>query len=403
MRNLSLDEARRLNLSAQGFDLTPDKRGVNRRDLRKIMNTLHLLQLDSVPVITRTQYMPAFSRLGPYRADLLDEIAYRDDEWFEAWAHEASLLPVAAEPLLRWQKARSEAGQTWKGLRELADREPAYIEECYRDIVERGPLAPSELSNPRPKSGEWWGSRSVGSLALDWLFRIGRIGIRRHGNFEKAFDLIENIVPAEILSRPTPTEDEAIKELLVKSATALGVATANDLVDYFRLPPRAAKPLLPELVEDNRLAECAVENWTKPAFIIPRQRVPKSIDVRALVSPFDPVVWHRDRGERLFNFEYRIEIYVPKAKRRWGYYVLPFVLGDRIVARVDVKNDRANRKIVVPAAHIEPGCPEGVVAAELAAALWDLADFLHADSIAVGRKGDLVDSLRGAVKASARS
>jgi len=345
--------------------------------------------------------MPAFSRLGPYRSDLLDEIAYRDDEWFEAWAHEASLLPIESEPLLRWQKARSEAGQTWKGLAELARNEAAYIERCYREVAERGPLAPSELSNPRPRSGEWWGSRSIGSVALDWLFRIGRVGIRRHGNFEKSFDLIENIVPGDILALPTPSEDDAIKELLIKSATALGVGTANDLVDYFRLPPRTAKPLLNELVEDKQLAACEVEAWTKPAFMLPRQRIPRSVEVRALVSPFDPVVWHRDRAERLFDFDYRIEIYVPKAKRRWGYYVLPFVLGDRIVARVDVKNDRTNRKILVPAAHLESGHPPGVVAENLAAGLRDLARFLHADSIVVGRKGDLVDALRSAVKPSA--
>lgn len=403
MRNLSLDEARRLCLGAQGFGLTPDTRGVNRRDVRKVMNTLHLLQLDSVPVITRTQYMPTFSRLGPYRADLLDEIAYRDDEWFEAWAHEASLVPVETEPLLRWKKARSEAGGTWKGLVELNRKEGDYVEQCYREVLERGPLSASELSSPRPRSGEWWGSRSVGSLALDWLFRIGRLGIRRFGNFEKAFDVIENIVPADILALPTPSEDDAIKELLVKAASALGVGTANDLVDYFRLPPRTAKPLLPELVEDGRLTPCAVENWTKPAYALPRQRVPKSITARSLISPFDPVVWHRDRTERLFDFEYRIEIYVPKPKRRWGYYVLPFVLGDKIVARVDVKNDRTKRKILVPAAHIEPGQPPGLVAEELAAALWDLARFLNADSITVGRKGDLVDELRRAVATQSRS
>lgn len=366
--------------------------------MRKVMNTLHLLQLDSVPVITRTQYMPAFSRLGPYRADLLDEIAYRDDEWFEVWAHEASLVPVHTEPLLRWQKARSESGGTWKGLVELATKEAAYVEQCYRDVAERGPLSASELTSPRPRQGEWWGSRSVGSLALDWLFRIGRLGIRRHGNFEKAFDLIENIVPADILAGPTPTEADAIKELLVKSATALGVGTANDLVDYFRLPPRTAKPLLAELVEDQRLTPCAVEGWAKPAFTLPRQRVPKSVAARSLVSPFDPVVWHRERAERLFNFEYRIEIYVPKPKRRWGYYVLPFVLRDEIVARVDVKNDRANRKILVPAAYIEHGRPIGMIADELAEALWDLARFLGAESITVGRKGDLADELRRAIK-----
>lgn len=362
------------------------------------MSHYRLIQLDSVPVIMRTQYMPAFSRYGPYDPALHDRVAYRDDAWFEVWAHEASLVPVETEPLLRWSKARAEAGGTWKGLARLAQEEPNYVATCYREIVERGPLAPSELANPRPREGEWWGSRSMGSLALDWLFRIGRVGVRRRGNFEKVFDLIENIVPDHILAQPTPDENDAVKELLVQSCEAVGVGTANDLVDYFRLPPRLAKPLLPELVEDGRLIACSVDTWDRPAYLAPKAPIPRSISARALLSPFDPVVWNRDRDERLFNFHYRIEIYVPKHKRRWGYYVLPFLLGDRLVGRVDVKNDRANKTLLVPAAHIEEGENDAEVADELAAELRELATFIGAEDIRVGRKGNLSEALRSTIR-----
>lgn len=397
-RRLSISQARRLTLGAQGFADKPDPRGVNRRDLRRMMGRLKLLQLDSVPVIIRTQYLPAFSRLGPYRAELLDEIAYRDDEWFEAWAHEASLMPVEREPQLRWLKARARNGQTWKGLVEFAKREAKYIDAVYDEVSERGPLLASELSEPRRVESTGWGRSSQGAIALGWMFRTGQVGIRRVGNFEKQFDVLENIISPEILGQPTPSEDESVADLLVAGAEALGVGTANCLVDYFRLPARVAKPLLPQLVEDGRLLAAEVEGWDKPAYLAPGAKIPRSMNVRALVSPFDPVVWFRDRGEQLFDFHYRIEIYVPAKKRKWGYYVLPFVLGEEIVARVDVKTDRKDGILRVPAAHLEPGHDAGRVAQQLAAELHDLARFVGVDRVQVGRRGDLADTLRAAVK-----
>lgn len=399
-RKLSTSQARRLTLSAQGFLDRPDPRGVNRRDLRRVMSRLKLLQLDSIPVVMRTQYMPAFSRLGPYRPALHDEIAYRDDHWFEAWAHEASLLPVEREPHLRWLKDRAIAGNTWKNLVEFSKREAAYIDEVYAEVAERGPLQASELINTGARVKTGWGGSSQGSIALAWMFRTGQLGIRRVGNFEKQFDVFENIIPADILAKPTPTEDEAMAELLVAGAEALGVGTDNCLVDYFRLPARSAKPRLAELVEAGRLLPVEVEGCGRPAYMVPGAKIPRTVNVRALVSPFDPVVWFRDRGEWLFDFHYRIEIYVPEKKRKWGYYVLPFVLGEEIAARVDVKTDRKAGVLRIPAAHLEPGHDASYVSKKLAAELRDLATFVGVDQIEVGRRGDLATDLRRAVKAA---
>lgn len=394
MDQLSRAQARRVALRAQGFgDPRPTGR-IDRRHLRKTMNRLQLLQLDSVPVIIRTQYLPLYARLGPYDTALLDRTAYHHDEWFEAWAHEASLLPVETEPLLRWAKRRAESGDTWGGLVRFAHDEPDYIDAVYREVAERGPMLASELTDPRPRAGDWWAGRSMGRLALDWLFRIGRVGIRRVGNFEKQWDLTERIIPDAVQAVPTPSEDEALRELLVRSADAHGIGTAEDLIDYFRLPVKAARPRLAELIEDGRLVECAVEGQAKTYLRHPEATLPRWIRARALLSPFDPVVWHRPRAEALFDFEYRIEIYVPKDKRRYGYYVLPFLLGDRLVGRVDLKTDRNERVLRVLAAYAEPGTDPGEVGSELRGELDALAQLVGAESVDVaGCGGDLASHL----------
>lgn len=393
MTELSLSQARRLALGAQGFgQRRPDGR-VDRRHMRRLMDRLKLIQLDSVPVVIRTQYMPAFSRLGPYRAELFDEIAYHHDEWFEAWAHEASLLPVRSEPLMRWQKRRSGEGDTWGGLYRLAQEEPAYVQAVLDEITDRGPILTSELSDPRPRAGEWWGSRSLGQLAVDWLFRIGAVGVRRSAGFEKHFDLLDRIVPADIRALPTPSDADAMKELICQGAEAHGVGTGNDIVDYFRLPVREARALIPELVEDGRLIQTRVEGWTKPAYRHPDVTMPRRIDAQALLSPFDPVCWYRDRAERLFDFHYRIEIYVPKHKRIFGYYVLPFLLGDRLVGRFDLKTDRARGVLEVRGSFIEPWAEPNEVAPAAAQELRNLATLVGADSIEVANNGDLAGPL----------
>ena len=393
MRRLSISQARRIALAAQGFtDPAPAGR-VDRRHLRRVMGRVKLLQLDSVPVVIRTQYLPPFSRLGCYEPSLLDRIAYRDDEWFEAWAHEASLLPVEDEPLLRWQKQRAEKGDTWRNLADLARSEPGYVAEVLAQVEER-PLTAGELVDPRRRDGEWWGSRSLGSIALDWLFRIGAVGIRRRGNFVKEFDLLERIVPSEVLARPTPTAEEAQRELLVRSAHALGVGTAGDLIDYYRLPVREGRVRLQEVVETGELETVSVEGWSEPGYVHPGARLPRAVEAVTVLSPFDPVVWNRDRAARLWGFDYRIEIYVPASKRVYGYYVLPVLDGERLVGRLDLKADRAAGALRVLGAFAEPQVDHGPLAERLGPHLVELARFVGVDEVRYGSRGDLVAALR---------
>ncbi len=392
--SVSASAARRIALAAQGFRDPRPSGAVDRRHLRRVMARLQLLQLDSVPVVMRTQYMPAFSRLGPYDPELLDRVAYRDDEWFEAWCHEASLLPTADEPLLRWSKARARRGETWKHLAQFAQDDSAYIDDVLAQVRER-PLAPGELSEPRHQDGEWWGDRSYGAIALDWLFRIGEVGIRRKPGFVKEFDAFDRVVPADIRNQRTPSEEEAHRELLMRAAASHGIAAAADLVDYHRLPKVPAKARVAELVEDGRLIEAEVEGWTRPALLHPDAVTPRAIAACALVSPFDPVVWFRERASRLFGFDYKIEIYTPAAKRIYGYYVLPFLLGDELVGRVDLKTDRSERVLRVRGAYSEPTVEAAKVAEALRSALDDLARFVGVDRWMVeGNKGDLAPLLR---------
>ena len=392
-RRLSIPQARRIALAAQGFcDPAPTAR-VDRRHLRRVMGRLNLLQLDSVPVVVRAQYLPPFSRLGRYDRVLLDRIAYADDEWFEAWAHEASLLPVGDEPLLRWQKRRAEQGDTWKNLADLARSEPGYVAEVLAQVAER-PLTAGELADPRRRDGEWWGSRSLGSIALDWLFRIGAVGIRRRGNFVKEFDLLERIVPPEVLARPTPSAEEAQRELLERSAAALGVGTATDLIDYYRLPVREGRARLADLVEAGSLRPVEIEGWAEPAYMHPESRLPRSADTLTVLSPFDPIVWNRARALRLWDFDYRIEIYVPASKRVYGYYVLPVLDGERLVGRLDLKTDRAVGVLRVLAAYAEPGVDRGALAERLQPHLHALARFVGAEDVSFGDRGDLMPALR---------
>ena len=393
-RRLSISQARRIALAAQGFTDPAPAGQVDRRHLRRVMGRLKLLQLDSVPVVVRTQYLPPFSRLGCYDRALPDRIAYTDDEWFEAWAHEASLLPVGDEPLLRWQKRRAEQGDTWKNLAELARSEPDYVAEVLAQVAE-GPLTAGELADPRRRDGEWWGSRSLGSIALDWLFRIGAVGIRRRGNFVKEFDLLERIVPPEVRARPTPTVEDAQRALLERSAEALGVGAAGDLIDYYRLPIREGRARLRELVEAGSLETAEVEGWTEPAYMHPEARLPRSVDTLTVLSPFDPIVWNRDRAARLWGFDYRIEIYVPAAKRVYGYYVLPVLHGEQLVARLDIKTDRAGGTLQVLGAFAEPDVDHGALAERLRPHLLELARFVGVDDVSYGDRGGLMAALLG--------
>jgi uncharacterized protein YcaQ len=384
---IPLERARRIALGAQGFATERPTGRIDRRHLRKVMSTLGLIQLDSVPVIARTQYIVPFSRLGPHEPDLLDKIAYRDDHWIEDWTHQASLVPVTTEPNLRWMKQRVLETKLSKGWSKFVKNKEKYIKSVYDQVLASNGLLASELEDPRPNTGEWWNSRSEGANALSWLFRIGEVGIRREGNFTKRFHVTEDIVPAEILNQPDPPVEDAQRDLVAQSAVALGIGTIGDITDYFQIPMREVTERVQELVEEGVLVERSVEGWAKPAYLPSDVSVPRSIKANTLLSPFDPVVWTRPRASRLFDFEYRIEIYVPKPQRKYGYYVLPWLLGDRLVGRFDLKTDRAASVLRVLGAYVDDGENPAELSDRAAKALSDLAQHVGADDVVVQDAG----------------
>jgi uncharacterized protein YcaQ len=375
---LSADEARRLALGAQGF---ANPRRADGRALSRVLARTGLLQIDSVNVLARAHYLPVFSRIGPYDVRALDRLShYAPRRLFEYWGHEASLLPVALWPLMQWRMERAHQ-DAWGGMFRVASEQPELVEEMYAAVRDGGPVTASFLSSHVPKvRGEMW-AWSDQKRALEWLFWTGRItSARRLTNFERTYDLPERVIPRAILARPVPSAEESQRELLRISARAMGVATAADLRDYFRLPSPDTKLRLAELVEAGDLLEVRVEGWRQPAYLHPEARIPRAVDARALIAPFDPLIWERARTERIFGFRYRIEIYVPAEKRVHGYYVLPFLLGDRLVARVDLKADRQAGVLRVRARHLEPGAPPET-ADELSAELALMAEWLGLGSV----------------------
>jgi uncharacterized protein YcaQ len=314
--------------------------------------------MDSVNVLVRAHYLPLFSRLGPYDRELVDRASQRAPRrLFEYWGHEASLLPVALQPLLRWRMERVST-DAWGSVRRIERERPELISDLLEQVSERGPVAASELAEDRPaRTGPWWDWSDV-KWALAWLFWTGRITTARRRNFERLYDLPERVLPKAVLAEPTPAADEAQRELVRIASRALGVAAEADLRDYFRLPTAEAKDRIAELVEAGELAPVEVEGWGRtPAYLAAGARIPRRVEARALVGPFDSLIWERKRVRRLFGFDYRIEIYVPAAKRRHGYYVLPFLLGDDFVARVDLKADRAAGLLREQARHLEDDAP----------------------------------------------
>jgi uncharacterized protein YcaQ len=408
---LSAAEARGAALAAQGMGRPRPNGRIDARHLRRAIDDVGLLQLDSVNVLCRSHYMPLFSRLGPYPRATLDRLAShadtaagaatrvgRDRPLFEYWGHEASLLPVELQPLLRWRMARADK-LTYKPLRRLAAEKPELLESVLRTVRERGPIRAAEVATPVRKPKNPWFDWSEGRGALDYLFFAGRICAAHRVSFERRYDLPERVLPDAVLDAPTPAEDEAQRQLLLIAAARLGVATEPDLGDYFRLPRAESKARLAELVEAGDLTPARVEGWSAPAYVAAAGPPTPARDARALLTPFDPLVWSRPRTERLFGFRYRIEIYTPAAKRVHGYYVLPFLLGDRLVARVDVKSDRQAGVLRVLGAFAEPGSDPAAVAPELADELWLLAGWLELERVSVARKGDLARKLAMAVAA----
>ncbi len=317
-------------------------------------------QIDSVNVLARAHYLPAFSRLGRYDQGNLDRLAWgdkRERRLFEYWAHEASLLPFAIQPLLRWRMAQADHGEAgWTRMREFAGPRRVEAMALLDRLRSDGPLAAADFASHKGQSG-WW-EWSDTKRALEWLFWAGHITTaKRRGSFERVYDLTERVIPADVLAQPTPSDAESHRGLIERAAIALGVATSGDLRDYFRQSPQDARIAIHSLAEDDVLIPVEVPGW-RHAWLHRDARRPRRVDARALLVPFDPLIWHRDRTERLFGFHYRIEIYVPADKRQHGYYVLPFLLGDRLVARVDLKADRQARALLVKAVHYEVDVPE---------------------------------------------
>ncbi|UVK36364.1 winged helix-turn-helix domain-containing protein [Mesorhizobium sp. AR10] len=385
---ISLAMARRIALAAQGFSDARPTGTPDRRHLGRVLARTGLLQIDSVSAVVRAHYMPLYSRLGPYPLSLLDNAAVtRKRTVFEYWAHEASFLPVETWPLMRWRMQRAERGdEMYLGLAKWGRDHAAYIEEIYREVVDRGPIAASALEGQKG-SGGWWGW-SHAKHAFEWLFWAGRITTAQRRGFERFYDLPERVLPQVILDLPVPVAEDAHRELLRISARAHGVATASDLRDYFRLSPADMKGRLEELVETGELLPVRVEGWDKQAYLHKDARFPRRIEARALLAPFDPVVFERTRTENLFKFRYRIEIYTPAEKRQYGYYVLPFLLGDRIVARVDLKADRPASVLRVHAAYAETGAPSET-AAQLFEELKLMQSWLGLERMEVTPAGDL--------------
>jgi uncharacterized protein YcaQ len=390
---LSLAAARRVALAATGFGEARPGGALTRRHFNKVLHRLGLFQIDSVSVAVRAHYMPLFSRLGAYPMAMLEGAATPKQRLlFEYWAHEASFLPIDTWPLWQWQMRRAERGENiYTGLATFGRERADLVGEMEQRIAAEGPLAASDIEGQRGRGG-WWGW-SEAKHALEWLFWAGRITAReRKPSFERVYDLPERVIPQSVRDLPVPDEEESHRQLTRVAASALGVATMSDLRDYFRLPAPNYKDRIAELVEAGELVPVKVEGWSNQAYLSPDARFPRRIEARALLSPFDPLVWERSRAERLFDFRYRIEIYTPADKRVYGYYCLPFLLGERIVARVDVKADRATSVLRVQAAHAEP-CAPPATAAELLAELRLMADWLGLERIEIMPSGDLAPAL----------
>ena len=390
---LSAEEARRISLNAQGFSYKRTADKASAAELNFVMDAMKVVQLDTVPIVVRTQYLPFFSRLGNYDMSLYDEIAYEEDQWFELWAHEASIAPVKSEPFFRFIKERAKRGDTWKGLYKVAKEEPDYVKTVLKEVEQRGPLEAKHLNDPRYINQSGWGSRSVGQLALNWLYRIGEVGIRRGRNFEKKYDLITNIVPSEVLSRPSPTEEESLKELYLWAASAMGVASARDIQDYFRTRSANTPTLLSELVEEGLLRKVAVEGWGLESFAPSDFGTVKQISPTCVLSPFDPITWNRERLRRIFNFDYKLEIYKPKSKREFGYYVMPFMHNGQIVARVDLANRRQTGVLEILGAFCEPSFDREAISKPLWEEISLLATFVGCTAIEIKRRGNLSQPL----------
>lgn len=354
---LSIADARALALAAQGFDTPRPANKATQRHVNSLISRLGVIQIDSVNVLVRSQELPLFSRLGNHDRNAIPK-ATEAQKIFEYWGHEAAHLPVEIHPLFRWQMEAARLGKVrhW-GLTSFYDDNKTFVKRMLKHVEKNGPTTSRELGTRTEKRGAdkktWW-DWDESKTALEYLFLTGQLMSRGRGtDFARIYDTPERVLPQRIIDAPTASEHDARKQLLTRSAIAQGVATATDLADYYRQKPAAVKPLITELLEEGELREVAVDGWTERAFVHRSAKLPKQLHATALLSPFDSLVWCRPRNERLFDFHYRIEIYTPKEKRKFGYYVLPFMMNGQMVGRVDLKADRANSKLLVHSVHTE--------------------------------------------------
>jgi uncharacterized protein len=390
-------QARRIAVAAQGFAEPKPKGPVTRAHLRRLLSRIQVLQLDSVSVAVRAHYAPVFSRLGPYDRDVLDRAAWSHTAraprlLVEYWAHEAALMAVDDWPLMRWRMREYTHGR-WGNVK----KNPRLADDIIAAVKELGPSTAGQIeahigAEQRGRKGPWW-DRSDTKWVTEALFASGVLTTATRVGFARHYDLVENVLPPEVVAREVDDE-EAVRELTLRAATALGVGTETDIRDYFRLSPKLSKPAVAKLVADGELEPVEVVGWNAPAYLPARQGIPRRDRGTALLCPFDPLIFFRPRVERLFNFHYRIEIYVPEPKRQFGYYVWPFLLDGKLVGRVDLKAERTKDMLHVVGAFTEPGQDRSRVAAFMAEELRTMADWLKLGDVAVGPKGDLSKDLR---------
>lgn len=394
---LSIGEARRVAIAAQQF-VGAGAAPRSGRAVAEFVRRLGVVQMDSVNVLVRSHYLPLFSRRGPYRSALLERAAYEERLLFEYWGHEASLLPMESYPLFRWRMDDARRGVgTWGRLKRYASSHRDLVSSVIEQIRERGPLGAGELANGGKSKGSWWGW-SQGKEILEWLFWIGDVTTARRRNFERLYDLADRVLPDTARNVPVPSREQAQRELMMIAASAMGVATARDLRDYFRLPAKDSAERLDELVAEGRLLPITVEGWKQQAYLHREAKIPRAsqvAEVAALLSPFDSLIWERQRTQRLFDFHFRLEIYTPLHKRLHGYYVLPLLSGERIVGRVDLKSDRKSGRLQVKGGSVEPGVLLQSVLDPLDRQLTELALWLGLERYAVtSRRGELMRALR---------
>lgn len=384
--SLSIADARRIALAAQGFDTARPKTKATQRNVDALISRLGVIQIDSVNVLVRSQELPLFARLGNHNRNAIPR-ATQQQKLFEYWGHEAAHLPVDLHPLFRWKMDAARTGRvTHWGLTSFYEENKAFVKRTLKHVEKHGPTTSRELSTRTEKKGTWW-DWDEAKVALEYLFLTGELMSRGRGtDFARIYDTPERVLPQQIFDAPTPSEHDARKQLLIRSTIAQGVATASDLADYYRQKLATVKPLIDELLEEGELRAVEVEGWMEKAFVHHKAKLPKELHATALLSPFDSLVWCRPRNERLFNFHYRIEIYTPKEKRKFGYYVLPFMLNGEMVGRVDMKADRASGVLLAQSVHTEKGVKRSSINEALTAELEAMATWLGLDRVQIGRR-----------------